>query len=51
MVWLHKAITAGYNNMLELSASPVLNILCDRADFNLLLADIDKEQAKAEPER
>jgi tetratricopeptide (TPR) repeat protein len=46
MVWLSKAVAAGYNNMLELTTSPDLNILRDRADFKLLLADLEKEQAK-----
>jgi tetratricopeptide (TPR) repeat protein len=45
MAWLNKAIAAGYNNMLVLETSHDLDILRDRADFKLLLADLEKEQA------
>jgi tetratricopeptide (TPR) repeat protein len=49
MAWLNKAIAAGYNNMLELTTSPDLNILRDRADFKMLLVDAEKKQAKGKP--
>ena len=51
MAWLHKAVAAGYPNSLELSTSPDLNILRDRADFKMLLADLEKKRATGKPER
>jgi serine/threonine protein kinase/tetratricopeptide (TPR) repeat protein len=49
MAWLTKAVAAGYNNMLELTTSKDLDILRDRADFKMLMADLEQEQAKDKP--
>ncbi len=51
MAWLNKAVAAGYHNVLELSTNKDLDILRDRADFKMLLADVEKEQAKGKPQR
>jgi hypothetical protein len=45
MAWLNKAVAAGYNNLLELTTNEDFEILRDRADFKMLLTDLEKGRA------
>jgi serine/threonine protein kinase/tetratricopeptide (TPR) repeat protein len=51
MAWLNKAVVAGFDDVLQLSANPDFEILRDRADFKMLLADVEKARDNGKPER
>jgi tetratricopeptide (TPR) repeat protein len=50
MAWLNKAVNAGYDDVLDVSTNHDLDILRNRADFKMLLADVEKK-AKRKPEQ
>jgi tetratricopeptide (TPR) repeat protein len=50
MAWLNKALAAGYRDLAEITTSKDLDILRDRADFKMVLADLQNEQAKSKPQ-
>jgi hypothetical protein len=46
ILWLKKAVAAGFTNTQVVKTDPDLTALRDRADFKKLLADLDAENAK-----
>jgi hypothetical protein len=46
MVWLRQAVAAGYANLKNIKQDTDLDALRDRADFHLLVADLEASKAK-----
>jgi hypothetical protein len=49
MVWLRKAVDAGYDFLPEVGNVEDFDILRDRADFKRLIEELEKKQAKGKP--